>query len=230
VLGGYVVEMDGRIGAVAGVLRPAAGSPGVAAVSDVPIGADAPEHKRLSASPRRRHCSSGAIAGRLLVLAQPARSSKRRPLARDRAQSRGANNQPDRRRSRIRPAGVVRWAAAGRPLPHDYDIAAAIDDVAARGPKQPPRWRCRSPRGCCSRTKPAASSSLHHVSTSISLPPGSVETAALRQEQAPAPVSVSWLQVVQQTQRVLAHDGIPAIELNDQAVKVARAFAQEEQQ
>jgi hypothetical protein len=52
-----------------------------------------------------------------------------------------------------------------------------------------------------------------HVSTSISLPPGSVETAALRQEQAPAPVSVSWLRVVQQTHRVLAHDGIPAIEL-----------------
>jgi len=26
-------------------------------------------------------------------------------------------------------------------------------------------------------------------------------------------VSVSWLRVVQQTQRVLAHDGIPAIEL-----------------
>jgi hypothetical protein len=51
------------------------------------------------------------------------------------------------------------------------------------------------------------------VSTSISLPPGSVETAALRQEQAPAPVSVSWLRVVQQTHRVLAHDGIPAIEL-----------------
>ena len=51
------------------------------------------------------------------------------------------------------------------------------------------------------------------LSTSISLPPGSVETAALRQEQAPAPVSVSWLRVVQQTQRVLAHDGIPAIEL-----------------
>ena len=45
------------------------------------------------------------------------------------------------------------------------------------------------------------------------LPPGSVETAALRQEQAPAPLSVSWLRVVQQTQRVLAHDGIPAIEL-----------------
>jgi hypothetical protein len=51
------------------------------------------------------------------------------------------------------------------------------------------------------------------LSTSISLPPGSVETAALRQEQAPAPVSVSWLRVVQQTHRVLAHDGIPAIEL-----------------
>src|SRR5450755_2945244 len=51
------------------------------------------------------------------------------------------------------------------------------------------------------------------LSTSISLPPGSVETAALRQEQAPPPVSVSWLRVVQQTQRVLAHDGIPAIEL-----------------
>ena len=53
------------------------------------------------------------------------------------------------------------------------------------------------------------------LSTSISLPPGSVETAALRQEQAPAPasVSVSWLGVVQQTHRVLAHDGIPAIEL-----------------
>jgi hypothetical protein len=51
------------------------------------------------------------------------------------------------------------------------------------------------------------------VSTSISLPRGSVETAALRQEQAPAPVSVSWLRVVQQTHRVLAHDGMPAIEL-----------------
>src|SRR5450755_1380539 len=51
------------------------------------------------------------------------------------------------------------------------------------------------------------------LSTSISLPPGSVETAALRQEQAPAPVSVSWLRVVQQTRRVLAHDGTPAIEL-----------------
>jgi len=68
------------------------------------------------------------------------------------------------------------------------------------------------------------------VSTSISLPPGSVETAALRQEQAPAPVSVSWLRVVQQTRRVLAHDGIPAIELTILAVKVARVFAQEEQQ
>ena len=47
----------------------------------------------------------------------------------------------------------------------------------------------------------------------MSLPPGSVETAALRQEQAPAPVSVRWLRVVQQTHRVLTHDGIPAIEL-----------------
>src|SRR5450755_4252047 len=49
--------------------------------------------------------------------------------------------------------------------------------------------------------------------TSISPPPGSVETAALRREQVPASVSVSQRCVVQQTHQVLAHDGIPAIEL-----------------
>jgi hypothetical protein len=65
----------------------------------------------------------------------------------------------------------------------------------------------------CSSPEAGAETPALLLSASISLPPGSVETAALRQEQAPAPVSVSWLRVVQQTHRVLAHDGIPAIEL-----------------
>jgi len=75
------------------------------------------------------------------------------------------------------------------------------------------RAESRMRRGPCFSPEAGAETPALLLSTSISLPPGSVETAALRQEQAPAPVSVSWLRVVQQTHRVLAHDGIPAIEL-----------------
>src|SRR5665811_2533504 len=71
----------------------------------------------------------------------------------------------------------------------------------------------RGDQATCSSPEAGAETPALLLSTSISLPPGSVETAALRREQAPAPVSVSWLRVVQQTHRVLAHDGIPAIEL-----------------
>jgi hypothetical protein len=55
-----------------------------------------------------------------------------------------------------------------------------------------------------------ASPALEHEHKSAA---GQRRPAALRQEQAPAPVSVSWLRVVRQTHRLLAHNGIPAIEL-----------------
>jgi hypothetical protein len=74
------------------------------------------------------------------------------------------------------------------------------------------RVSTRAWSGTCKSPEAGAETPALLSGTSISLPPGSVETAALRREQAPAPVSVSWRRMVQ-TQRVFAHDGIPAIEL-----------------
>ena len=85
-----------------------------------------------------------------------ARSAFRHGSADDRFDDRGTDfpRAPVARRAPVkggrpgfsyRPAGVVRWPAAGRPLPHDHDRAAAVDDVAVRGPKQSP---CRL-TGCC---------------------------------------------------------------------------------
>ena len=76
------------------------------------------EEPQQPATPRRRYCSSrgDCRSRRLPVLAEPARSSKRRPLAHDRARPRRANDRPHPRRARFRPEGSAPAGAARRSL------------------------------------------------------------------------------------------------------------------
>jgi hypothetical protein len=62
---------------------------------------------------------------RLPVLAEPVRSSKRQPLAHDRARPRRANDRPHLRRARFRPEGGVRIDACDGPAMAEIHRCAA---------------------------------------------------------------------------------------------------------
>jgi hypothetical protein len=138
---------------------------------------------RSASAPRSRSCPSGAAVSR------PTGTIGHRAKQR-------------RARASERPPALLESDRGSHP--------EHVGGIRARSQRQVSRLDSRETR---KSPEAGAETPALLLSTSISLPPGSVETAALRQEQAPAPVSVSWLRVVQQTHRVLAHDGIPAIEL-----------------
>src|SRR5450755_3683407 len=129
----------------------------------------------------------------------------------DPSPERGAT--PDRKARSISPDPRT---AEGHPTTTNFGLPQApnLPSRTCAVPERPARHPATSEQSLLRPRNPSRSEAPSHLRSPSEPPkrppPGSVETAELRREQAPASVSVSQHCVVQQTHHVLAHDGIPA--------------------